>query len=192
MPNRSDAPTMTLGKLTVVVSCVFAAVGVWAATPVANKPADKAVVNAIAAAPTSPASPAQLRNILEREHGNVVILNLWGTWCAPCLREIPELVRLQQELAPLRVSLVGVAMDEASSIDSMVEPFRKKYFPAFRTYARNSPDMDSMVSVVDTAWNEILPTTYILDREGKVARKIQGVKTYDEFRTIVTKIANAG
>lgn len=182
---------MTLSRLAAAASCVLVAVGALAATPVANKAADKAVASGVAVAPTAAASPAQLREILAKERGKVVILNLWGTWCAPCLREIPELVRLQQDLAPLRVSLVGVAMDEASSIDSMVEPFRKKYFPAFRTYARNSPDMDSMVSVVDTAWNEILPTTYILDRQGKVARKIQGVKTYDEFRSIVTTVANA-
>ncbi|MEZ5500161.1 MAG: redoxin domain-containing protein [Steroidobacteraceae bacterium] len=144
-----------------------------------------------AAVPARPATAAQLREILQAERGNVVVLNLWGTWCAPCLREIPELIRLQRELASNKVVLIGIAMDDASAITSSVEPFRRKFFPAFLTYVRDSPDMDSLVSVIDPAWNEILPTTYVLGRDGLVARKIQGVKTYEEFRDIVTQVSTA-
>ena len=172
--------------LLIVLATTLIATSVAAVTP---KAAPKVTASSAAVAPAQAATPKQLRTILAKERGNVVILNVWGTWCVPCLREIPELVKLQQELASQRVALIGVSMDEASSISSMVEPFRTKFFPEFRTYVRDSPDMDSMVSVVDSAWNEILPTTYILDRQGKVARKIQGVKSYEEFRTIVLAAA---
>ncbi|MBK6598483.1 MAG: redoxin domain-containing protein [Proteobacteria bacterium] len=177
--------------LLIVLATTLIATSVGAVTPNAAPKVTPKVTPSSAAsvAPAEAATPEKLRTILAKERGNVVILNVWGTWCVPCLREIPELVKLQQELASQRVALIGVSMDEASSISSMVEPFRTKFFPEFRTYVRDSPDMDSMVSVVDSAWNEILPTTYILDRQGKVARKIQGVKSYEEFRTIVLAAA---
>ncbi len=136
---------------------------------------------------------AGLRAMLNRERaaGRVVILNLWGTWCAPCLREIPELVRLQRELASNKVTLLGVAMDEPGDMVSLVEPFHRKYFPDFPTLLRSTPDMDSMVSVVDPAWNEVLPTTYLIGRDGKVAGKIQGARTYQQFRALVLEVATA-
>ncbi len=139
------------------------------------------------------ADAAGLRAMLDRERaaGRVVILNLWGTWCAPCLREIPELVRLQRELASNRVTLLGVAMDEPGDLASLVEPFHRKYFADFVTLLRSTPDMDGMVSVVDPAWNEVLPTTYLIGRDGKVARKIQGARTYEQFRALVLEVAAA-
>jgi glutathione peroxidase-family protein len=45
--------------------------------------------------------------------------------------------------------------------------------------------MDTLVSVVDPAWNEILPTSYLIGRDGKVLKKIQGKKTREEFRALV-------
>jgi thiol-disulfide isomerase/thioredoxin len=157
----------------------------------AGVPAAAPATGPAAATPARPVDPQQLRQVLAAERGKVVILNLWGTWCAPCLREIPELVRLQRDLAAQGVVLIGVSMDEPSELATLVEPFRLKYFPTFHTYVRNAPDMDSVVSIVDPAWNEILPTTYLIGRDGKVARKIQGVRTYEQFRGDVLAIADA-
>jgi thiol-disulfide isomerase/thioredoxin len=130
----------------------------------------------------------QLRSLLDAQRGKVVVVNVWGTWCVPCLREIPDLVALEQELGPRGVLLVGLGMDEPGMLDSQVEPFRLKYFPGFRTWLRNEPDMDTLVSALDPAWNEILPTTYLVGRDGKVARKIQGRKTPEEFRALLAPL----
>ena len=135
-----------------------------------------------ATAATELATPQQLRAILDREQGNVVVLNLWGTWCTPCLKEIPDLVALEQEFADRGVAVIGLGMDEPDTLAGLVEPFRAKHFPDFRTYLRDAPDMDSVVSVVDPAWNELLPTTYLIDREGNVVKRIQGKRSREQFR----------
>ena len=128
---------------------------------------------------------AELEQRLAAERGQVVILNLWGTWCVPCLREIPDLMEVERRLASRGVRLIGLGMDEASQRDSLVLPFHRKHFPSFRSYLRNEPDMDTLVSVVDPAWNEILPTTYLIGRDGKVFRKIQGRRSIDEFMAML-------
>jgi hypothetical protein len=59
---------------------------------------------------------------------------------------------------------------------------RQKWFADFRTFVRDAPDMDTAVSVIDPAWNEVVPTTYLLGRDGRMIMRIQGKKTFDEFR----------
>lgn len=152
---------------------------------VAAADAPAAAATSGAAPPTAPLSAKSFRELLAAQRGKVVLLNLWGTWCVPCLREIPDLVAVESEFSARGMVLLGVAMDEANSLQSTVEPFRLKYFPRFRTWVRNEPDMDTLVSVVDPAWNEILPTSYLIGRDGRVIKKIQGKKTREEFRAIV-------
>lgn len=150
----------------------------------------------VAAAAPSPAAPspaaqsvsaAQFRTALQQQRGKVLVLNFWATWCVPCLREVPDLLKLETEYAARGVRLIGVAVDDPSPGAAQVEQFRSKYFPAFMTYARTGPEMDELASVIDPAWNEVVPTTYILDRQGKPVARLQGKKSLDEFRAALDK-----
>lgn len=156
-----------------------------AATAGGNKPAAAAATQVTRAAPTRLVTAAQLRKALTKLHGQVVVLNFWATWCTPCLREIPDFLALEQELGSRGLKMLGVSMNEPGELTSLVEPFRRQYFPAFASYLRNEPDMDSIATVVDAAWNEILPTTWVLGRDGRVLQKIQGRKSRDEFRALL-------
>lgn len=130
------------------------------------------------------ASAPELTAALEAQQGKVVVLNLWATWCAPCLKEIPDLMQLERELAPKGVVLLAVGMDDPTDF-GRVDAFRQKFFPDFVSFLRNEPDMDTLVSVVDPAWNELLPTTYLIGRDGEVAKRIQGKRSLEDFRAEV-------
>jgi thiol-disulfide isomerase/thioredoxin len=127
------------------------------------------------------AGPAAIRAEIDRHRGKVVVLNLWATWCTPCLREIPDLMQLEREFAGRGVALVALGMDDPAEL-AAVEAFRARHFAAFRSLLRDTPDMDTAVSVVDPAWNELLPTTYLIGRDGSVATRIQGKRTLEQFR----------
>lgn len=142
---------------------------------------------ASAETPARPASAEEFRTVLKKQAGKVVVVNLWATWCVPCLREVPDLLALEAEFASRGVKLLGVAVDDPSPGAAQVEQFRRKYFPAFETYARTGPEMDELASVIDPAWNEVVPTTYIIDRKGKTVARLQGKKTLAEFRAAVEK-----
>lgn len=155
-----------------------------------------APVSAAAAAPPAAAatqliSADQLREQINANRGKVIVLNFWATWCLPCLHEIPVLLQVTQQLAPRGVVLIGVAMDEPQAL-AQVEPFRKKHFPGFATGLRADADMDKLASVVDPTWNEILPTTYILGRNGKLRTKIQGARSAAQFRATIEAALRAG
>ncbi len=135
-------------------------------------------------------SPDDLKTILQAEQGNVVVLNLWATWCAPCLVEIPDLQKLEADIADQNVSLIGISVDEPRGSTRHIEDMRDRRFPGFRTYARDNRDTDYLVSVVDPAWNEVVPTTYIIGRDGSVHTRIQGKKSLDEFKAAVSAVMN--
>ncbi len=131
------------------------------------------------------ADPAEFRAALDARKERVVLVNFWATWCRPCLKELPELLILEKKYATQGFELLAVSLDEPADRETIVRPFLAKWFPELRSLMRRSPDMDSMVSVVDPAWNEVLPTSYVLDGSGRVRARLQGGKPVAEFEAAI-------
>ena len=119
---------------------------------------------------------------LEARKGRVLLVNFWATWCRPCLEEIPVLQALASQDPEL--DLVPVSLDDAGA-RANVAVFIQAWFPGFRSWLSQEREMDALVSVIDTAWNEVLPTTYVIDRSGQVTARLQGGKSADEFAAAV-------
>ncbi|MCD8339125.1 MAG: TlpA family protein disulfide reductase, partial [Burkholderiales bacterium] len=105
-------------------------------------------------------------------HGKLLILNIWATWCLPCIREIPMLIDLQKKLEGTDVVLMGVAVDENPST---LKPFFKKYgFQGFKTW------MDPDLSVDNAMPISTVPTNYFLDGSGNLIGFFRGYISWDE------------
>jgi thiol-disulfide isomerase/thioredoxin len=126
-----------------------------------------------------------LRALLDRQRGRVVLLNFWATWCRPCREEIPALMDLQARYADQGLVLVPVSLDEPDTAAELVPDFLERFFPDFRSWLSTELEMDTIVSVVDPAWNEVLPTSYVLGRDGSVIVRLQGGKPLEEFEAAV-------
>jgi thiol-disulfide isomerase/thioredoxin len=134
------------------------------------------------------ATPAELRAALEARKDRVVLVNFWATWCRPCLKELPALQALEKQYASRGFELLAVSLDDPADGEPIVQPFLAKRFPSLRSLIRSTPDMDAMVSVVDPAWNEVLPTSYVVDRTGRVAARLQGGKPAAEFEAAIVPL----
>ncbi len=97
--------------------------------------------------------------------GKVVILNFWATWCPPCVDETPSLIQLQKHIAPLGGTILGVSLDDDASAYA---EFLKTYHIDFPTY--RDPTKKSALDYGTTMY----PETYIIDRNGRIDRKIIG------------------
>ena len=91
--------------------------------------------------------------MLESARGDVVLLNLWATWCAPCLTEIPDLVELEQDLAERGLSVIGISLDDAGD-GELVQSFRDEYFPEFFTYHVRDDDWYALLDGFAPNWAE--------------------------------------
>ncbi|HEX6177461.1 MAG TPA: TlpA disulfide reductase family protein [Thermoanaerobaculia bacterium] len=113
---------------------------------------------------------------LAKERGNVVLLNLWATWCGPCRYEIPELEKLHKQHAAQRFKVVGVSVDEGGDqvVRDFVEEQKVSYPIALDPQSRLSMILETV----------ILPTSVIVDRKGTVVWKKLGVVTTDDEEMI--------
>ena len=98
--------------------------------------------------------------------GKVVLINFWATWCPPCREEIPELIDLANRYKD-RLQVVGVSMDDADA--SQVKDFATRM-------GMNYPVVMGGREII-TPYGGVpgLPTTYIINRDGRVVQKHMGL-----------------
>lgn len=97
--------------------------------------------------------------------GQVVVLNFWASWCAPCIEETPSLVEMAQKVKSKGVTVVGVSID----VDKAAyENFVKSHNMDFVTV--RDPEQKSSSLYGTTGW----PETFIIDRQGVLRRKFVG------------------
>lgn len=106
-------------------------------------------------------------------HGKGVLLNFWATWCGPCKIEMPWFVELQKEYGPQGLQIVGVAMDDSSPQD--IQTFVKEM-------GVNYPILLGKEAVGQAYGGvDVLPTTFFIDREGKIVSREFGLQSRSLF-----------
>ena len=100
-------------------------------------------------------------------HGKVVLLNFWATWCGPCRAEIPDLIALQQKYRD-QLQIIGLIVDDddASMIKQVVAETHINY-----PVAMSSPEVRVQYGGVAA-----LPTSFVLDAQGRVVQKHEGLR----------------
>lgn len=119
------------------------------------------------------------RKMSSREfEGKWVVLNIWATWCPPCVREIPDFIALQKELEPKGVQLVGISVDDQGM--EAVKPFARRM-------SINYPILLSKVSTVHNVFGPInaIPTTFIIDPEWHVVDQFTGMVDGKVLETVI-------
>ena len=106
---------------------------------------------------------------LHQFRGKIVVLNLWGSWCEPCIEETPSLNHLQSLMAD-KVVLLGVSMDTS---DPPYHDFLKRYNVNFLTVR----DVNKQAVNLYTPTGP--PETYVIDRSGVIRRKFIGPQPWD-------------
>ena len=131
-----------------------------------------------------------IKSIMDANKGKVVLLNFWATWCKPCVKEFPDLVKLQNNYKDKGFVLVFISADMPEEIKSKVTPFLNQEKVDFTTYYIGSDKPEDIINYVDKDWQGAIPSTYIYDKEGNVKTSILGTKSYEQFESEITKYLN--
>jgi len=115
--------------------------------------------------------------------GKAVLLNFWATYCEPCKVEMPWFVELQKEYGPQGFQIVGVANDDASTEE--IAKFAKDM-------GINYPILIGKDSVSDTYKVSVLPTTYFVDRDGRLIAREFGLQSRSVFVDHIKKALSQG
>ena len=103
--------------------------------------------------------------------GKIVLINLWATWCEPCLREMPSLERMQLRLGD-KITVIAVSEDRGGN--KTVEPFIDKLgLKSIKTYLDPKSAAERAFQV------QGLPTTILIDRKGRILGRVEGAAEWD-------------
>lgn len=117
--------------------------------------------------------------------GKVVFLNFWGTWCPPCRGEIPDIIKIQKELAGKDIIIAGVALERPNTLDKFSKV--SNFHTANKMNYNNFVDVENKLSAAYGSMPYV-PTTLIINKNGEIKEVIQGARSYEAFMESIKKV----
>lgn len=131
------------------------------------------------------ADAKSLATLAANKTENYLLINVWATWCGPCVTEFPEFVRMQRMYGKRPCKLVTVSMDVLDH-RAAVEKFLKKQQAANMTNLQYSEkDKDALAEAIDAKWEGPLPHTVLIAPGGKVLYRKTGEIDALELRRVI-------
>ena len=128
---------------------------------------------------------AGVAKLVKNDTKNLVLVNLWATWCGPCVAELPELVEIHRMYRGRGFQLATISLDEPEKKDSALEML-KKFHVAATNYQMKTESKDKFAEALDKEWPGPVPYTMLVAPGGKVIyRKTGAVDPLELKRAIV-------
>jgi len=120
-----------------------------------------------------PTDAAGLRALARNDSKKLRLVNVWATWCGPCVIEFPELVTIHRMYRGRDFEIVTVSADPPEKRDAALA-FLKEKQASTRNYVFETGDPYAMIDAVDVEWQGALPHTMLVAPGGKVIYRSQG------------------
>ena len=119
---------------------------------------------------------------IDQWRGKVVVVNFWATWCAPCRKEIPMFVKMQEKHGSKGLQFVGISIDQVDKTAEFARNFDVNYPNLIGTF--------DAVEISRLAGNQqrALPYTVILDRQGRISATELGGLTQEKLEALVNPL----
>lgn len=114
-----------------------------------------------------------IKKLIANDSKKLRLVNVWATWCGPCVVEFPELITLQRMFGRRSFEFVSISADKISSKDNVLE-FLKSSHSSAQNFIYTEGDNYKLIEGVDPKWNGALPYSMLIEPGGKVIWKCQG------------------
>ncbi len=123
---------------------------------------------------------------LNQYKGKVVLVNFWATWCEPCQVEIPWLIEMQQKYASKGFTILGVDVDDEGNNVVSAYTAKERFNVNGQKLPMNYPILRGNDAVADKFGGLLgYPTSFLISRDGKVVKKVQGLISYEEITNAI-------
>jgi thiol-disulfide isomerase/thioredoxin len=126
--------------------------------------------------------------LIQNRNGKVLFLNIWATWCLPCIEEFPDIIKLSKSFENQNLEVVGISVDYPDEVQSKIIPFLKKHEVPFKVFVANFAKDEELINMLDKKWNGAIPATFIIDTEGKQQFSFIGKGKYEMFRNKIESL----
>lgn len=176
---------------------IISAIIIFAGCSIANAhPATTASKDTATTATVSFPAPGELPILTEAKeisaitanHGSdLLVVNLWATFCAPCVEEMPYFVELSKKYPEKRIRVIGFSADLKSQVESAVKPFLKEKKIPYANYLLFVVDQQQIIDLFAKEWDGGIPVTFFYNKSGKQIAKFLGPLTQEELNAAVEK-----
>ena len=108
----------------------------------------------------------------------LTVVNVWGSWCGPCVQEIPELQKLYESMKDKDVNVIGLAQDAGTDLDAVKEIIDKNKV-TYQNIVPEGATEDFVMSIM------AFPTTFFVDSDRNIVGVIQGGRNLEAFTAAV-------
>jgi peroxiredoxin len=116
---------------------------------------------------------AALRKLARNDGKNLLLVNVWATWCGPCVAELPDLVTMNRMYRGRAFRLVTISMDDPEKKDAALKVLKEKHVSA-TNYLSTLKDRDQFGDLLDKDWPGPVPYTLLIAPGGKVVYRKSG------------------
>ncbi|MEE8183951.1 MAG: TlpA disulfide reductase family protein [Acidobacteriota bacterium] len=133
-----------------------------------------------------PATAPEVLQAVRDSGGRAVLVNIWATWCPPCLEEMPEILRFRKDYLGQGVEVILVSGDWDTETQQ-VEAFLRELGVDFPTYLKAGDDME-FIEAMSPEWSGALPASFLYDSGGTLRHMWEGKVTYANLQEKVLPI----
>ena len=116
----------------------------------------------------------EVKNLMANEGRKYRLVNVWATWCGPCIVELPEIVKLQRIYGNRNFEVVSLSVDSYSKQEDVLEFLRARN-AAFSNYIYNANKKYELIEAIDPEWQGNIPCTLLLAPGGEIVYRHVGI-----------------
>ena len=107
-------------------------------------------------------------HLLNKKNDTTYVINFWATWCAPCVKEMPAFVKLQETYEDQKLKIILTSMDFGRNVDQRVNAFIEKHNISSKVVILDDPDSNSWIGKVNPKWTGGIPATLIYNKKKRL------------------------
>ncbi len=127
---------------------------------------------------------AGIKELIRNKSDKLRLINVWASWCGPCVQEFPDLVIIDRIYRSREFEFVSINVDKLSRKDNVLK-FLQKNEASNKNYIFNSDNNSELVESIDPQWSGALPYTMLIEQGGKVIYRLQGPINMLEMRKLI-------
>ncbi len=132
-----------------------------------------------------------MRELIEGGRGSFLVVNLWATWCPPCVSEMPALAKFYRNQNDGEVTFLSFSADETDTIDELVKPFINSYEIPFPVWVMESAERDELNAAFEFGWDGLFPTTFLFTPSGALVQRWEGEVTFEALSEALMEAQSA-
>ncbi len=127
-----------------------------------------------------------LKKVLKNDSGKLRLINVWATWCGPCVAEIPDFLNINRMYRNRDFEFISISADKPERKEKTLATL-KKLQASSKNYIFNSDDVYKLIELVDPKWQGALPYTILVEPNGKIIYQKQGTVDIQKMKKMIVE-----